>query len=208
MNSFSRKILGWHLCKIRLELFFQKKKMETEIMTTSYLRRATKADLPAILTIINEAKAYLKEQGINQWQAGYPTNQDIEKDIEQQISYVLMVDGQIAGTAALWPDNDVNYDDIKEGSWRGNPDDKYMSIHRIAISSKFRGQHLSEKMMQGLFTISTILGYDEIRIDTHPLNKGMQKVITNNGFEYRGIIDFIDENEVDNKRFAYQLYLK
>ena len=60
-------------------------------MTTSYLRRATKADLPAILTIINEAKAYLKEQGINQWQAGYPTNQDIEKDIEQQISYVLMV---------------------------------------------------------------------------------------------------------------------
>jgi hypothetical protein len=36
----------------------------------------------------------------------------------------------------------------------------------------------------------------------------MQKVITNNGFEYRGIIDFIDENEVDNKRFAYQLYLK
>lgn len=208
MNSFSPKILGWHLCKIRLELFFQKKKMETEIMTTSYLRRATKADLPAILTIINEAKAYLKGQGINQWQAGYPTNQDIEKDIEQQISYVLMVDGQIAGTAALWPDNDVNYDDIQEGSWRGNPDDKYMSIHRIAISSKFRGQRLSEKMMQGLFTISSLLGYDEVRVDTHPLNKGMQKVITNNGFEYRGIIDFIDENEVDNKRFAYQLYLK
>ena len=177
-------------------------------MTTSYLRRATKADLPAILTIINEAKVYLKEQGINQWQAGYPTNQDIEKDIEQQISYVLMVDGQIAGTAALWPDNDVNYDDIQEGSWRGNPDDKYMSIHRIAISSKFRGQRLSEKMMQGLFTISSLLGYDEVRVDTHPLNKGMQKVITNNGFEYRGIIDFIDENEVDNKRFAYQLYLK
>lgn len=42
-------------------------------MTTSYLRRATKADLPAILTIINEAKAYLKEQGINQWQAGGKT---------------------------------------------------------------------------------------------------------------------------------------
>ncbi|MCC3236736.1 GNAT family N-acetyltransferase, partial [Pediococcus acidilactici] len=65
-----------------------------------------------------------------------------------------------------------------------------------------------EKMMQGLFTISSLLGYDEVRVDTHPLNKGMQKVITNNGFEYRGIIDFIDENEVDNKRFAYQLYLK
>ena len=81
-------------------------------MTTSYLRKATKADLPAILEIIDAAKAYLKEQGINQWQAGYPTNQDIEKDIEQKISYVLMVDGEIAATAALWPDRDVNYDDM------------------------------------------------------------------------------------------------
>ncbi|MCI1594851.1 MAG: GNAT family N-acetyltransferase, partial [Pediococcus pentosaceus] len=96
-------------------------------MTTSYLRKATKADLPAILEIIDAAKAYLKEQGINQWQAGYPTNQDIEKDIEQKISYVLMVDGEIAATAALWPDRDVNYDDMLEGSWRGNPEDTYMS---------------------------------------------------------------------------------
>ena len=176
-------------------------------MTTSYLRKATKADLPAILEIIDAAKAYLKEQGINQWQAGYSTNQDIEKDIEQKISYVLMVDGEIAATAALWPDRDVNYDDMLEGSWRGNPEDTYMSIHRIAMSSKFRGQRLSEKMMSGLFTISSELGYNELRIDTHPKNKGMQKVIANNGFEYRGIIDFNDENEVDTTRFAYQLYL-
>ncbi|WP_432749477.1 GNAT family N-acetyltransferase [Pediococcus pentosaceus] len=176
-------------------------------MTTSYLRKATKADLPAILEIIDAAKAYLKEQGINQWQAGYPTNQDIEKDIEQKISYVLMVDGEIAATASLWPDRDVNYDDMLEGSWRGNPEDTYMSIHRIAMSSKFRGQRLSEKMMSGLFTISSELGYNELRIDTHPKNKGMQKVIANNGFEYRGIIDFNDENEVDTTRFAYQLYL-
>lgn len=177
-------------------------------MTTSYLRKATKADLPAILEIITEAKAYLKEQGINQWQSGYPTDQDIENDIKQQISYVLMVDGSIAGTAALWPDKDVNYDNIIDGSWRGNPDDTYMSIHRIAMSSKFRGQRLSEKMMSGLFTLSIELGYNEIRIDTHLKNKGMQKVITNNGFEYRGIIDFVDENEVDTKRYAYQLYLE
>jgi RimJ/RimL family protein N-acetyltransferase len=94
-----------------------------------------------------------------------------------------------------------------EGSWRGNPEDTYMSIHRIAMSSKFRGQRLSEKMMSGLFTISSELGYNELRIDTHPKNKGMQKVIANNGFEYRGIIDFNDENEVDTTRFAYQLYL-
>jgi RimJ/RimL family protein N-acetyltransferase len=177
-------------------------------MTTSYLRKATKADLPAILAIIDDAKAYLKEQGINQWQSGYPTNQDIEKDIDQNISYVLMVDGKIASTAALWPDNDVNYNEMIEGSWRGNPDDTYMSIHRIAMSSHFRGQRLSEKMMSGLFTLSSQLGYDEVRIDTHPKNLGMQKVITNNGFEYRGVIDFVDENEVDTTRFAYQLYLK
>lgn len=176
-------------------------------MTTSYLRKATKADLPAILAIIGEAKEYLKEQGIDQWQAGYPTDADIEKDIDSKISYVLMVDGKIAATAALWPGQDVNYKNMVEGNWHGNPEDQYTSIHRIAMSSKFRGQRLSEKMISGLLTISTETGFNEVRVDTHPENIAMQKVISNNGFEYRGIIDFEDPNESTTTRYAYQLYL-
>lgn len=177
-------------------------------MTTSYLKKATQADLPDILEIINEAKSYLKEQGINQWQSGYPTDDDIKNDIDRNISYVLMVDGKIAGTAALWPGQDVNYKNMIEGTWHGAPEDQYTSIHRIAMSSKFRGQHLSEKMISGLLTLSLENGFSEVRVDTHPKNVGMQKVITNNGFEYRGIIRFEDPNETDNERFAYQLYLK
>ena len=36
------------------------------------LRLTTTNDLTAVMTIINQAKVYFKEQGINQWQDGYP----------------------------------------------------------------------------------------------------------------------------------------
>ena len=46
-------------------------------------RKATETDLNAIMNIISQAQNYLKEQGIDQWQNGYPNRQTIKKDIEK-----------------------------------------------------------------------------------------------------------------------------
>ncbi|PAK68742.1 GNAT family N-acetyltransferase, partial [Staphylococcus haemolyticus] len=70
-------------------------------MAATYLRQATNQDLSEIKKIIDEAKAYLKKQGIDQWQDGYPAYEDLETDVNNGITYVLIVDGKIAGTAAL-----------------------------------------------------------------------------------------------------------
>ena len=45
------------------------------------LRLTTTNDLNAVMTIINQAKKYFKEQGINQWQDGYPNENSIINDI-------------------------------------------------------------------------------------------------------------------------------
>lgn len=102
------------------------------------------ADLPAIISIISDAKAYLKEQNINQWQSGYPFDSDIEMDIKDGISYVLIIDGKVAGTAAIHQGLDRNYLEIQDGEWVNGTFAKYTAIHRIALSGAFRGQHLSE----------------------------------------------------------------
>ncbi len=163
------------------------------------------ADLPAIISIISDAKAYLKEQNINQWQSGYPFDSDIEMDIKDGISYVLIIDGKVAGTAAIHQGLDRNYLEIQDGEWVNGTFAKYTAIHRIALSGAFRGQHLSEKLMSGVVTISSTLGYKDIRIDTHPKNLGMQHVITSNGFTKRGVIHMQDES--DPERYAYQLII-
>jgi GNAT superfamily N-acetyltransferase len=176
-------------------------------MPAVYLRKATKEDLPKVIDIITEAKAYLKKQDIDQWQGNYPSNDDLAKDISNDITYVLMVDDQIAGTAALWRGIDLNYLKLEGGSWINGIEARYTAIHRIAVSSDFRGQHLSDRLISGLLTVSRTLGFVDVRIDTHPDNKGMQHVITNNGFDYRGVIYMNVDNE-DSKRFAYQIIMK
>lgn len=114
-------------------------------MTVSYLRKTTLEDLPTVSKIITSAKEFLKAQGIDQWQDGYPDLEALEADVKNQIGYVLIIDNQIAGTTALLPDHDSNYDVIADGAWQGAADAKYTAIHRTAMSSDFRGQHLSEK---------------------------------------------------------------
>ena len=174
-------------------------------MPATYLRLATDADLTAITTIIHEAKGFLAEQHVDQWQHGYPSDDDLAFDLQNGITYVLVVDGEIAGTAALHQGIDPNYLEIEDGEWANGVHGRYTAIHRIAVSSAFRGQALSDKLISGLITISGVLGYKDVRIDTHPDNKGMQHVITKNGFTRRGIIYMHEPKE---PRYAYQLLIK
>ena len=174
-------------------------------MTVTYLRKTTPADLAVVMDIINGAKAYLHQQHVAQWQHGYPAESDFKADIAAGLNYVLVRDGEIAGTATLLQGTDPNYQVIERGNWRGTPDAKYTSVHRIAMASGYRGQHLSNVLLTNLLTLSRQLGYADVRIDTHPQNLGMQHVIKQNGFQYQGIIYMHEPKE---ERYAYQLLLE
>lgn len=84
---------------------------------SKYIRQATSADLPAMMAIIEQGKHALAADQIPQWQDGYPLAADIQADIDARIAWVLIVDDQIAGTAALLTTPDPNYAIIYDGSW-------------------------------------------------------------------------------------------
>lgn len=75
---------------------------------SKYIRQATSADLPAMMAIIEQGKHALAADQIPQWQDGYPLAADIQADIDARIAWVLIVDDQIAGTAALLTTPDPN----------------------------------------------------------------------------------------------------
>ena len=110
-------------------------------MNTIYLRRAKQTDLDAIMTIINDAKAYLKAQQIPQWQDGHPDQAAIEHDITTQTGWVLINNAQIATYAALQLTPEPTYQKLKGGNW-SQPSQPYATIHRVAISQHFRGRQL------------------------------------------------------------------
>ena len=53
------------------------------------IRQANLNDISGIMKIIQEAQKYFKENGIPQWQNGYPDEKHIQSDIEENGTYVL-----------------------------------------------------------------------------------------------------------------------
>lgn len=81
------------------------------------LRLTTTNDLTAVMTIINQAKVYFKEQGINQWQDGYPDELTIINDSRHE-AYVLEDNGEIVATAMISKELEPSYNYIEGNGFK------------------------------------------------------------------------------------------
>ncbi len=169
-------------------------------MPLIYLRPSQKTDVPAIMAILTKAKKLLAADQIDQWQNGYPNVEQIQADIQQQISWVLMVNQTIAATAALMLKPEPTYQDIRQGHWHNSQ--PYATIHRIAVDPQLRGQRLSTILLSNLVTVGLQQQRFNFRVDTHPQNLRMQHVVQQAGFQKRGEIQV-----TDGLRWAYELNL-
>lgn len=174
------------------------------IMAEIYLRRAQLQDLPAIMKIIDDAKELLKKNGSPQWQNGYPNQETFTQDIAMQTNWILINDNKVAATATLQLTPEPTYRNITQGQWQQS-DEPYATIHRVAISSNYRGQGLSKLLFSNLLTVGQMQGIKNFRVDTHRSNKAMQHIAENFNFKKRGIIKVNDQN--DPERLAYELNL-
>lgn len=165
-------------------------------------RKSEKKDVKNIMEIINEAKDYFKNNGIDQWQNGYPNEESILKDIEEGENYVLCDEEEkVIASCAISFRGEKNYLIIEKGSWKTNT--PYAVIHRVAVRSSLKGKGLSGILVKEAEKMCRGKEIKSIRIDTHQDNKSMQRLILKNGFEYCGIIYVEDGSE----RLAYEKIL-
>lgn len=149
-------------------------------------RRAMITDLEGIMKIIRDAKRSLKSENIDQWQKGYPDETTISEDIEKGQSYVLTQDTKVVATAAVTFLEEMDYKGIYEGRWGGS--ETYAVIHRLAILSEMKGIGLVDFFLKQIDSFVREKQYPCIRTDTHEDNIRMQKLLTRNGYHFRGII--------------------
>lgn len=173
-------------------------------MTLIYTRYDNNHDLSEIMTIINEAKLFLKQSGSSQWQGSYPNEETIQNDIRNKCAFVLVVDNQVAGYAASIIGEEPTYQKI-DGSWKNKTSD-YATFHRLAISNKYRGMHLANLMFSDLISIMVSQEIRNFRIDTSRKNRIMQHLALKHNFSERGIIQ-VEEDPKDPNRLAYELNL-
>ena len=168
-----------------------------------YVRQARLADLEKIVEIFDSGRQFLKDQGLPQWQDGEGPSRDIaEEDIAKGHGYVLVFQGEVAGYTALVPSPDGS-PPLSEGQWDGGYD-RHMVIHRVALDGNLRGRGLSRQFLRDMILAARLLGYQDIRIDTHPGNMIMRNVTERTGFSYKGIMHLPIPN---GERLAYQIIL-
>ncbi len=171
-------------------------------MKTLSLQLATEQDLPLIIQFINEAKQHLKNQGIDQWQDGYPNSESIQADIAAQKGFVVVftpeetITPQKIGYLCIDFEGEPAYDILIGGQWHtGTP---YAVVHRFTIGDAFKGKKLANQIFALVDDYCTARGMPNFRIDTSPANLKMQHVLQNHGFTFCGTVFY-----AGGERFAY-----
>ena len=155
------------------------------------IRKTTMEDIPAVMEIYAEARAYMRETGNpDQWQGNHPPQGLIEQDIQAGNSYVCVNNNEIAAVFYFNIEEDPTYGKI-DGSWLN--DKPYGVVHRIARGSNGKGA--AAFCMEWCFA-----KHPNIRIDTHRDNAAMLALLERLGFTYCGIIWLANGDE----RMAFQ----
>lgn len=144
------------------------------------IRRATPADLPAILDIFDRARRFMAASGNpGQWINGYPGRALMEEELARGVCYICMEGEQVEGTFCLIGGAEPTYAEIYGGAW---PDDApYCTIHRLAASGRVPG------VADACFAYAAARGF-ALRADTHADNEIMQHILVKNGFTPCGTI--------------------
>ncbi|MBP3890605.1 MAG: GNAT family N-acetyltransferase [Solobacterium sp.] len=166
------------------------------------VRKTTIEDLEKIMPIVEEARAYFKAHGIDQWQNGYPNYEGFLEDIKNNGSYVLVEDKDVVGFCYIGLHDDPNYSLIEEGDWLN--EEAYGVIHRIAIKNAKKGNNYASLLLQYAEKLAKEKGISNLRIDTHEKNTSMQALVKKNGYIYCGRVYMEDHSP----RIAFQKILE
>ena len=160
---------------------------------TIVIRPAEEADLPRILEIYSEARAYMRANGnASQWSGAYPGEEIVRADLAEGRSYVVDEGGELLGVFCFFCGDDPTYAKI-DGAWLN--DAPYGVIHRIAVGANAHRKGVASRCFA--FAMERC---GNLKIDTHADNLPMQHALAKNGFRHCGTIYL----ENGDPRLAYQ----
>ena len=151
------------------------------------LRTAYQNEAEICYQCIEDARAYHRSLGFEQWHPDYPTQQTVLDDIAQNIGYAFTDENGVIGYCCIIFGEEPAYKEIS-GAWK--TDRPYAVVHRMAFSSRARGGGLSGEAISLIKEFCRSKQFDAIRIDTQDENKVMQHILEREGFAYCGLIHF------------------
>ena len=147
------------------------------------VRRATLADLPAILSLVQAVVPLMNAAGNYQWTSEYPNATVFQKDIAQHNLWVAELAGELAGVAALTQDQDAEYADA---DWDAT--EPALVTHRLAVALGSRGHGVAQALLLQAEHEARVLGLRTLRVDTNSENAATQRLFPKLGYRFAGEI--------------------
>ncbi len=161
------------------------------------IRRATENDLEGAVSLLEMGRKNILELGIDQWQNGDPSAEDIKRDVEDGNCYVAVEDKTYYGTLYIGFEGEQTYKEI-DGEWLQSGE--YATLHRVAVNTDYRGKGIFAALVDYATLLSISRGIHALRIDTHRGNTPMRAALVKNGFHPCGVIKLLNGDE----RVAYE----
>lgn len=159
-------------------------------MSALTFRLATRHDVDAIITIIEQTKQLFKQSNIDQWQQGYPNRQTILDDIEKHQGYVMVDQETLVAYVALLLVVEPTYHKIYGGTWHYSG--PYGTVHRIAVKESYKKRGIASLIIKHCEQQCLKNNVKVLRVDTYHQNVPAIKCFESNGFKRCGVI-FLQE---------------
>jgi ribosomal protein S18 acetylase RimI-like enzyme len=150
------------------------------------IRLATKDDLPSLLVLVQRVVPLMRATGNLQWDETYPNEAAFQRDIDLDQLWVTVVDGNIAGVAAVTMDQEADYTQV---GW--DIEEPAIVVHRLAVDPAFRGQGAAGALMQKAEEVAVERGITVLRVDTNTQNEATQRLFPKLGYIFAGEISLV-----------------
>jgi ribosomal protein S18 acetylase RimI-like enzyme len=147
------------------------------------IRRATVADLPAIVALVHAVVPLMNASGNFQWTTEYPNEGVFRQDIAQNHLWVAEQTGLLLGVAALTQDQDAEYADA---DW--DVTEPALVTHRLAVSPLAQGKGVAQALLAQAEQEAIALGLHSLRVDTNSENVATQRLFPKLGYRFAGEI--------------------
>ncbi|MFA5006509.1 MAG: GNAT family N-acetyltransferase [Candidatus Izemoplasmatales bacterium] len=148
--------------------------------------RTGKAEDAVILNDIARRVAdELHASGVDQWSAVYPGIREFTADAAKGALFVAEEEGRIVGSISILPENDPAYAAVR---WEGR---NALVLHRVMVDPDARRHGIGAALFTFAIAKAMREGADAVKVDTHPDNARMKRMILRFGFVHRGHLPLI-----------------
>lgn len=149
---------------------------------TLFYRVAVAEEREAVVKLLEEVKAAMAENGINQWDEQYPNINDINSDIAKNQLHTIYMGNKLAGVYVVNEEADNAY---KFGNWT-DTEGKYIVLHRLCVAPKFQHMGIATRIMEHIEAEQKKLGVTSIRLDVFTKNPYALKLYERLGYQNVG----------------------